>query len=393
MTPFRSVYYYGFLIILSVFALSSCNRSEEGDGRKVKRIFLAASEVHDGWYFAGGDQVVIEGTVNGDLYAAGGLVEVSGTVNGDVLAAGGQVIISGAVSDNVRAAGGVIQISGQVGKNISVAGGAIVIDKAAVIGGNLLAASGTIQVGGAIAKEARVSARDMSVSGRINGNVDFKGDNFSSLPGSRIGGNLQASVDKKEHVEITEGTVLGTVDISTPETRTYERILGLRVWRFWFKVLWACSLLLTGFVLLFIYPRQLNGIGTTISQLPGKSLVYGLLGIVLTPLLGIILLITVVGIPLGLLCLCLFLWIVYLSQLSLGVVLGQRLFGQEGGSRWNQFWSFAVGLLIVQALTFVPYLRELVLLAGLIFGYGAILLVLKSMLFSVKAGDVIIRSL
>jgi hypothetical protein len=35
-------------------------------------------------------------------------------------------------------------------------------------------------------------------------------------------------------------------------------------------------------------------------------------------------------------------------------------------------------LIIVQALTFIPYVRAVVVLVGVLFGLGAILLVLKS---------------
>jgi len=63
-----------------------------------RRVVLPANEIHEGWFFAAGSEVVIDGTVNGDLYAAAGIVEINGTVKGDVLAAGGQVVINGAAA-------------------------------------------------------------------------------------------------------------------------------------------------------------------------------------------------------------------------------------------------------------------------------------------------------
>jgi membrane-anchored protein YejM (alkaline phosphatase superfamily) len=82
--------------------------------------------------------------------------------------------------------------------------------------------------------------------------------------------------------------------------------------------------------------------------------------------------------PIGLLLLTLFLWILYLSQLSLGVVLGNRLFAFEEKEGWSLFWRFAVGVIIIQALTFIPYVRFFVNLASVIFGLGAILLMIKA---------------
>jgi len=366
------------LSLLLAVTLFSCRSWDGSHDRKVRRVILPAGEVHEGWYFAAGDQVIIEGTVNGDAYVAGGIVDVEGTINGDLLVAGGEVHISGTVSDDVRAAGGNIQVDGKVGKNISAAAGRIGIGKSGSIGGGILVGCGNLSVSGTIARDAKVASGNMSLIGTINGNVDFTGDNLSVLQGGRIGGNLSACVKEKQNVEIAQGTVLGKVDVATYEMKPVYHILGFSPFRFWAKIVWAFSLLLAGLVLAFVFPKQLSGIGLTINQLPGKSFLWGIVGLILFPIGSVILLVTVIGIPLGLLLLTIFLWMVYFTQLTLGMFVGHRLFGIEGKKGWNLFWGFAVGLIIVQALTFIPYVRFLVVVAGLIFGFGAILLVLKS---------------
>lgn len=370
-----------FLIILSLLfavAFVACTEGVYDNDRRMRRVVLPAGEVHEGWYFAAGDQVLIEGTVNGDAYVAGGLVEISGTIKGDLLVAGGQVSINGTVTDDIRAAGGNIQFNGKVGKNITTAGGNITIGKPATVSGSLLAACGSLQIAGTTGREAKVFAGDMSVSGNITGNVDFRGGFVSVLQGATIRGNLKARVREKEHVEIAEGTVRGTVDISKLEMKEVRRILGFRPLHFYLKILWMFSLLLTGIIFVLIFPKQLVEIGSTIIRSPGATFLWGIAGIILIPIAAGILMITVLGIPLGLFLLMLYFWMIYLSQLSLGVAVGQKFLGMEGKSRWRFFWVFAVGLLIIQALTFVPYVRPLIIIAGMIFGMGAILQVQKS---------------
>src|SRR5579872_4365636 len=131
-------------MLCGVFAIS-CDRTQwnySSDDRPKKEVVLRADSVHEGWYFACGDHVVIDGTVNGDVYAAGGTVIVNGKVNGDLIVAGGRVEMNGAVTDAVRAAGGNIVINGTVGKDVTAAGGQIEIGKSAVVAGNLLGAGG-----------------------------------------------------------------------------------------------------------------------------------------------------------------------------------------------------------------------------------------------------------
>lgn len=373
-----------FLLFLITSSLISCSGEEHPEGKRIKRVFLPADETHEGWFFAAGDQVIIEGTVNGDAYIAGRVVEVNGTVNGDLLVAGGQVTVSGVVSDDIRAAGAALRFNGKVGKNISAAGGTVAIGKSGAIGGSVLSACAAFQTAGTISREARIAAGDMMVTGTVKGDVHFGGKNLSILPGGKVAGNLRAYVKEKDRVEFGEGNVLGKVEILTREERPYAYILGYRPFQFWFRIFWACSLLLTGLVLVFAFPRQLTGIGTTISQLPGKSFLWGIAGLILIPVVSVLLMATVAGIPLGLFFLSTFFWIAYLSQLSLGVLLGHYLFDIEGKTRWNLFWAFAVGVVIIQALTFVPYVRIIVILAGLFFGSGAILLQLKAAIYDVK---------
>lgn len=373
------------LFLLLTFSMLACNGSEYRRDRKAKRVVLAANEVHEGWYFAAGDEVVIEGTINGDAYVAGGIVEVEGTINGDLLVAGGMVTVGGTVSDDIRAAGGTVRFNGKVGKNISVAGGTVLVAKSGNIGGNLLAACGNLEVTGTIEHEAKVASGDAGISGTIKGNVDFAGDYLSVPQGANIGGNVNARVREKENVTIADGSVHGKVDVSLEELRHATRILGYSAWHFWLKFVWACSVVLVGLIAVFLFPTQIKKIGSTITQRLGETSIWGILGIIVIPIVSVVLCVTIIGIPVGVLALTIFLWMLYFSQLSLGVVLADRLFVLEGKTRWNLFGAIAAGVVIMQALTFIPYLRFLVNIATVILGMGAILLVVREETLRLRA--------
>jgi hypothetical protein len=212
----------------------------------------------------------------------------------------------------------------------------------------------------------------MNISGTIRGDVNFSGGALSVLNGSTVGGNLRALVDDTRRAEIAPGAVRGKVDVSLRERTPAQTILGLSPWRFWWKILWTLSLVATALVLVLLFTKQITGIGRTILGHPAQSFLWGIIGLVAIPIVAVFLFITVIGIPVGLLLLLLYLWMIYLSQLSLGIALGQRMFGAEG--TWRFFGAFAVGILVVQLLTLVPYLGTVLVLAGLLIGIGAILI-------------------
>lgn len=376
-----------FLVAAASVCLFACSNDWQPDGgERPGRILLSAGEIHEGWYFAGGDRVTIEGTINGDAYVAGGEVEVYGTINGDLLVAGGQVTVSGTVTDDIRAAGGTLRFAGRTGKNIAAAGGMITFEKTSDLSGNLLLFGGNVQLAGSVAEEAKISAGEVSVTGTVNGNVEFAGGRFVTHRGALIGGDLDVLVREKNDVDIAGGTVQGRVEITTREPKQASRVLGFPQWVFWAKVVWALSLLATALLLVFLFPRQLVQTGMTIVARPGMTALWGILGLLLVPVVVLLLMGTLIGIPLALFIFGLYVWLTYLSGVSAGVVVSHWLMGLSGKNGWALFGVVVVGVLAVQILTFIPYVGVAVTLAGLLFGLGALLLVLYDEMKAHRSG-------
>ncbi len=347
--------------------------SEDAPGEK-RRVVLPAGEVHEGWFFAAANQVIISGTVNGDAYVAGGTVQVDGEINGDLIVAGGSVTINGEISDNVRAAGGTVECNGSVGKNLTAAGGALRTGKASRIGGGVIAAGGRIMIGGEVVRDVLLASGEATVSGNVRGNATVTGEVLSLLPGARVGGNLKVITNNKDRVEIAPDAVGGTVEIVAKQTRDVPRILGFRKGEFWFRIAWVMSLILTTLVWVLLSPTLLASFGKTVLARPGWCVLWGLAGVVALPILIIILAITVIGIPLAFLLLATTLWLIYISQLSLGVAFGLRALGGDG--RWRLFLASVAGVILVHVLMLVPYLGVLLVVAGLILGLGSVFVLL-----------------
>lgn len=355
---------FGFILLAFVTGFSTQYRAD-------RRVVLPAGEVHDGWYFAAGGEVVIEGTVNGDVYAAGGIVEISGTVKGDVLAAGGQVTITGTVVEDIRVAGGTVRIDGSVGRGCTAAGGTVVVGKSADIKDNLLAAGGNVRVSGAVAREALITAGEMTLSGSVGGTLKFFGERLSVYEGANVGKDLQATVSDSEKVSVAAGTVRGTVktNIRTdrPALTSPFRAIGI-----FGKIAYALMLMATAFVSVLVFPRHIRAAGSLLRTDAGKTALWGVIGLIAVPAAAIIMMITVIGIPLGLFVLVLYFWFLFLSQLSLPVLFGEFIGRGDKPRGWNLFWPIGVGVVVVQLLTAIPYLGFLAVLAGIILGLGAL---------------------
>jgi hypothetical protein len=340
-----------------------------------KRVVLPAGEVHEGWYFASGDQVILLGTVQGDVYVAGGEVQIDGDINGDLLVAGGNVTISGTVSDDVRAAGGNVECTGNIGKNMTAAGGNIHLSKSGVINGGLIAAGGDIRISGTVKNHILAAGGRTQIGGIVGGNVQYAGGQLVTLPGAQIHGSLQARVDKANQAMIAPGTVDGTVEITTKQPEARGTILGFSAGHFWFKIFWALSLIVSTIVMILLARQFVDRVGQVIWKQPWWSLLWGFVGVIAIPIIALALCVSIAGLPLGIFLLALYFWALYLSQMALGVVVGQRVFMPE--SKGRLMLASIVGVVLVQVLTFVPYLGILVIMAGALLGVGGIIEVIR----------------
>jgi cytoskeletal protein CcmA (bactofilin family) len=367
----------GIVVGLGI-GLDACRPGgEPGTAHDKTTTILPAGEVHEGWYFAGGDHIVINGTVNGDAYIAGGMVEVNGTINGDLLAAGGNVRVGGKITDDARVAGGTVEISGEVGKNVTAAGGTVSLGKSGTVGGGLLAAGGRVDVSGTVKKDAVLGCGTAEITGTINGNVRIGADQIGVYRGAMIAGSLSVASDSEEKVHVEDGTVKGPVTFEEHKVHQGATILGYSPFRFWLKLSWIGGLLLTGLVFFLLSRKRFADYTKTVKRQAGMGLLWGLVGVIGIPIVCTILFVTVIGLPLGLILLALYLILLYLSQFSLGVLAGDLIFKTEQKSGWIVFWAFVAGMVLFQILSFIPILGVLLEVAALLLGVGAIILMIR----------------
>jgi cytoskeletal protein CcmA (bactofilin family) len=312
-------------------------------------VILSQSQTVNHDYFAAGSTVEVDGTVNGDVYAAGGQVIINGTVNGDVLAAGGSVTVDGTVNGNVRTAGGTVLIDGHVTKNISVAGGNVELAHHAAIDGGVAAASGSLQD-----------------SSSVTGNVNAAVGQLTVGSDAHVGGTV--TYWSNQVATIAGGTVAGVVTHRIPPARHHAEsnwFAGAVFMAFyWLVVSYILALLLTWWL-----PRHRQAVTSTIRQRPWQSLGWGILGVIVTPVAGIVLAITVIGIPLALSLWALYAVAILLAPVWAIMALQELLSAQIANV--NSFLMLLLAAVVYMLITLIPVLGVLfIIITGLV-GLGA----------------------
>jgi len=347
------------LFILAILSISLIGATTQDSGDIVDR----RGNVSDDYYAAGGT-VTIDANVNGDVIAAGGTVTVGNRVTQDVMVAGGTVTIRGRVDDDVRAAGGNVTIDATVGDDALASGGNVTLTSEATVGGNAMLAGGVINVNGTVNGDLKAAGGTVTINGTIHGNVDLESDQVSIAPGARIDGNLNYSSPTKGNIN-KDAVIRGKTSYTVSEHyRPHPATRFLSVITF----------SVAGIVWLLFFPRFTSATTARMGSEFWKNIGLGFALLVATPVAFVLLMVSFVGIWVGLPLLAIYLVALVLAYLLAAFFVaetGSRLFHFDTGTRGRVMLALIVALALLAAIRFVPVLGGLVTFLLMLTALGA----------------------
>jgi hypothetical protein len=351
------------LMVAMVFLLLSIPAPAQDTGHIMKHGVISED------VYLAGSSVTVHARVEGDLVAAGGDVQTTDTVRGDVLMAGGTVRVRGQVDDDVRAVGADVSIGARINDDLLAAGGNVTVSPDTTIGGRAWLAGGAVDARGTVGKELKIAGGRITVGGNIGGDAELMGENIDILPGTVIRGNLtywspdEITLDKTVRV----GGTVTHVDVETEMPRP-PAAAGVRLGMF-------TTLAVAAVVFTLLFPGFSVEAAHTLLGAPWKSLGLGLAMLMTTPLVVLLLFVSLLGIWLGLALLALY-FVLLLGGVLTGLLflaeLSLKWRGASGISRRWRIGAIAVTAAVLWLVCLVRGLGPLVMFALLVFGNGAL---------------------
>lgn len=347
------------LFIFAILSISFIGAATQDSGDIVDR----RGTLNDDYYAAGGT-VTVDADVNGDVMAAGGTVVIGNHVRQDVMAAGGTVTIRGRVQDDVRAAGGNVTIEAEVGDDALASGGNVTLASNSTVRGDAMFAGGVVNINGTVNGNLKAAGGNVTITGTVHGNVDVEADQLVVARGARIDGNLNYRSPEKGRIS-KDAVIHGKTSYSVSDR--YRPHPGARF-------LSVITFSVAGIVLLLLFPRFTQATSTRVGKDFWKNLGLGFAILVATPVAFILLMVSFIGIWVGLPLLA-----IYLVSLVLAYVIA-AFFVAETGARWLKFQmtskgrivaALVVALLVLTALRFIPVLGGLITFLLLLTALGA----------------------
>lgn len=331
---------------------------------------VAAGETRQGDLYAAGELIEVAGRLEGDLIAAAQRIRTTGTVTGDLFVAGRTVDIRGPVGDSTRAAGDEVTVAASIDGDLVTAGGACQILEGARVTGGFTAACGAVQLDGTVDGDIRAAGGLVIISGTVGGAATIRADRIVLEPGARIVGDLDYEARTPltpEEAARVEGEVRfdEVVDEESP---------GLTAGSFLFWGWQTGAALLAGLLGVALFRRLLPQLASAVAENTTTGALLGFAAFLMVPAGAAIVMITVIGIPVGLVALLLFAVALYLAKLPIAVWAGGQLLARAGRPDASPYLAMGLGVIVLYILFALPYVGWLVWLGATWLGLGAMVL-------------------
>ncbi|MFH1639872.1 MAG: polymer-forming cytoskeletal protein [Chloroflexota bacterium] len=345
------------------------------DIRGGQSIGVSRDEVINDDLYVFGNNITIDGTIHGDIFTAGQTIVISSDVSGGVSGAGQTLTLSGEIEHGARLAGQTVTVNGSINRDLLAAASIINIASTASIGGDFIFGAATIDIDGSIMGNIRGGGNDVTINSTVDGDVNIHANSLTLTSNAIIRGNLTYTSNNEADIQ-PGATVAGSIKHEIPETR--EPANGSRGSIFVnivFRVIGFVMALLTGIVLIFVATRRTSLIADSIGARPWSSFGWGALILFATPVAVIAVLITIIGIPLAIITITLYAVAIYLSQVFVGLFIGQLILGyfRKATSRSILIGAMALGLALLSLSMAIPYLGPVIGFLTALFGIGALL--------------------
>ncbi|MEM7290302.1 MAG: zf-HC2 domain-containing protein [Pseudomonadota bacterium] len=332
------------------------------------RITITANEVIDDTVIVAAEQILIEGDITGDLIAVGEKVSIRSKIGGNVIAFAEELDIESAIKGTVITAGERITIEDTgIDGNLFIAGENIRNDSAILVGGNILLAAKNAELAAQIGRELWAAASSLTFTGTTAKDLQYYGGELEIGGTAQVGGDLHATVADEASFHINDYASVGgerSVELIPEEDSEHSSS------DFYFgRLMKLLAAFLFGLIMYWLFPSLRFA-----SALDGRELLassaFGAIALITTPLLAILVMFTLIGLPVGIAVLLLWIIAMYAAPVAAGALLGDAILSSTDQDK--PILALLLGLVIFFVLASIPVVGTAVRFIALIIGLGII---------------------
>lgn len=354
-----------------LLALAGCTVNYDSD-EKVSRMFGSD-------YFGAGGVLNLTDPVAGDAFVAGAQVNTATEVKGDLMAAGAEVSIGGGIGDDLYATGGQVQVDAIISGNARVAGGEVALGPATVVDGSVSLSGGRVRFEGSTRGYLQASGGSVYIDGTVDGDAEVHAEEVEIGPETRIAGKLVVHGPRAPSIP-AGAQIAGGVDFRGGESGHFNHRDVARdvhtVAHGVGSLLWIVGVFVAGTLFTLAFPAYSARAADWIGREPLRSLGLGFVLLICLPVLGVLLVITIVGIPLALILVMLYVPLLFLGWVTTALFVARKGLSlvrrDQPATTGITLLALLVAVLALWGVGRVPVLGGWVTFVALLLGIGAL---------------------
>ena len=246
--------------------------------------------------------------------------------------------------------------------HVVVTGGATV--PAGRTAGDVVVVDGTVRIAGHVTGDVISVSGPVRVTGRVDGDLIAVSDRAFLGSTARVGGDVRYG---DERPVLARGASVGG-KVSNEDWADAANGWGwVSLIGWWLAV--SVSTLVVGVLLVALAPAALYAAERAVRERLGATVAWGLGIAIGVPLLAVLALVTLVGIPFGIALLLATIPVLLVAYVTSAWMLGRRVLRNRSTSRWAALFA---GWGILRVLALIPVVGALVGLVATVVGLGAL---------------------
>lgn len=338
----------------------------------------------------------INAPIAGDVLALARYCYIRDSILEDVMLVAQEVQLAAPILDDARLVGGNVYIRADILGDLFIAGGTVTVDREVTIHGNIYLLGGTLHMNGHVLGESKIMGGEMTVGGTLDGISEIHGGTVTlsgifNAPLELVSDQATITEQAKFFKDIRYWNAAGELDFgsslqdgsraiqdnalrSKQQEGDWEATFGLSAAAYFIFRLLAAAVIIA--LLVWMIGDFLRRTSERLNVNYPRSLGYGMAYIFGVPLLILLLLITVIGIPVGL-----FTAATYGFSLGWAPILAALLtvywWQTHKGVHWKNGKVIGLALVVFAVLKLVSWIPILGWLVGLLvaaIAIGAVIL-------------------
>jgi len=319
--------------------------------------------------FVIGENIELNGLFENDFIGMGKNIKGNFKIKGDFLSCALTQKISSIIEKDFYSLGNRIFFSGKVGGSFTCMTRNIEIENLEIKGSLRIMAGNVTTKNIKVFQKTSIYGSKIKISG-IFSDIVLRGEEIEIEKGTKILGDLIYYSPKEIYAPEIE--VKGKIEWKkTYGEKIKEKTAKLKRIKFLYSLL---SLVFPYILLLIWAPNLLKSTTLTVGKSFIRSLILGFFLIVFFSFLILVFFITIIGLPIGLILISVFLSSLYISRGFIFIYLARKIFYRFDDKNFVWILSIIIGIFIFNLLSLNPTLKIILNIISCCSGFGAFLL-------------------